>query len=394
MADKKQLNTVIILRNDSTTDWATSERVLESGEVGVGYLDNGNVIVKAGNGTDKWKDLPQVEGVFEEDITLTHNFGRHVTKNGYVNAGGVGMTTSQWIIDALSEILNPTINYPNATLTAGTVTTDTGDFEIGSKITKFAWSGSFSTGSYKDANNSGTYGTTNNSSSNATGLTASNVTWSISNTIDAQTGTTEDGTFNLVSDNYQQINSESSSTYAYLNGSATLDASGSYVPLNNVGSEYTAGKIAGFDKNGTTVKNFTNVAVKATGFRKPFWGIKTAGEAVAVDDNGVPQVTSAIVRALPNSAKATKGLPTTTSAAPFVVAAGSQQVFFFAKAGQYTSVEATDAAAMNAPVTFTKVANAVSVEGANNYEGTNYDMFFVDWKAGIDADKKLVLTWK
>lgn len=394
MADKKQLNTVIILRNDSTTDWANSERVLESGEVGVGYLDNGNVIVKAGNGSDKWKDLPQVEGVFEEDQTLTYNFGRHVTKNGYVNAGGKGMTTSQWIMDALSEILNPKINYPNATLAVGTVTTDTGDFEIGSKITKFAWSGSFSAGSYKDVNNSGTYGTTNNSTSNATGLKASNVTWSITNTIDSQTGATEDGTFTLTSDGYQQINSESSSTYAYLNGTATLDASGAYTPLNNVGAEYAAGKITGFDAEGTTTKTFSNVAVKATGFRKPFWGIKSAAEAISVDENGVPQVTSAIVRALSNKGTSTKGLPTTTSTAPFVVAAGSQQVFFFAKAGEYTSVEATDAAAMNAPVTFTKVANAVSVEGANSYEGTNYDMFFVDWKAGIDADKKLVLTWK
>ena len=49
---------------------------------------------------------------------------------------------------------------------------------------------------------------------------------------------------------------------------------------------------------------------------------------------------------------------------------------------------------MNAGVTFTKVENAVKVEGANGYTAVDYDMFYVDWNAGIDAAKKLVLTWK
>ena len=389
MTDKNSLNTIIVLRNDKSTAWADSEVILKEGELGVCYLDNGNVMVKAGDGENKFSDLKQVESVLEEDITLTYNFGRHTTKNGYVDAGGKDMTMTQWLIDALSEIKNPTINYPGASLAAGTVTTDTGDKEIGSKITKFAWNGTSSYGSYKDAANSGTYGTTTDKTSNSTGLGASNFTWSITNSLDSQTGSSEDGTFTLTSDKYQQINSESETTYAYLNGKATIDASGSRVPLNNVGAEYADGKIAGFDKNGTTEKTFTNVAVKATGFRKPFWGIKAAGSTLDVDN-----LTSAQVRALSGKGTTTKGLPTTTASAPFVVSSGSQQVFFFAKAGQYSSLTATDAAAMNAGVTFTKVASAVNVEGANGYSATAYDMFYVDWGAGIDADKKLVLTWK
>ena len=385
---EKTLNTIIVLRNDKSTDWADSEVILKEGELGVSYLENGNVMVKAGDGVNKFADLKQVESVLEDNITLTYNFGRHKISNGSVAAGGKDMTMTQWIIDALSEVKNPTINYPGATLAVGTVTTDTGDKEIGAKITKFAWNGTSTYGSYTDGG-TGTYGTTASATSNSTGLGASNFTWSISNSLDSQTGNTEDGTFTLTSDKYQQINSESETTYAYLNGKATIDASGSRTPLNNVGNAYTDGKIAGFDKNGTTEKTFTNVAVKATGFRKPFWGIKAAGSTL-----DVANITSAQVRALAGKGTTTKGLPTTTASAPYVVAAGSQQVFFFAKAGQYTGLTATDAAAMNAGVTFTKVANAVNVEGANGYSATAYDMFYVDWGAGIDADKKLVLTWK
>ena len=83
---EKQLNTVIVLRNDDKTSWeADGAYVLRDGEVGVGYFtvtdDKGNskriVMAKVGNGEQAWKDLPQLEGVFEEDQILTYNFGRH-----------------------------------------------------------------------------------------------------------------------------------------------------------------------------------------------------------------------------------------------------------------------------------------------------------------------------
>jgi hypothetical protein len=140
------LTTIIVLRNGKSIDWADSNVILKEGELGVSYLDNGNVVVKAGDGVNKFADLKQVESVLEDNITLTHNFGRHKTSNGYVEAGGKDMTMTQWIIDALSEILPPTVNYPGATLACGTITTDTGDKEIGSKITKFAWNGTSSYG--------------------------------------------------------------------------------------------------------------------------------------------------------------------------------------------------------------------------------------------------------
>ena len=388
---EKTLNTIIVLRNDKSTDWANSEVILKEGELGVSYLDNGNVMVKAGDGVNKFSDLKQVESVLTEDITLTYNFGRHKTSNGSVDAGGKDMTMTQWIVDALSEVLNPKTNYPGATLACGTITTDTGDKEIGSKITKFAWNGTSTYGSYKDVDNSGTYGTVEATTSSDTGLAAKNFTWSITNSLDAQTGNTEDGTFTLVSDNYKQINSESSTTYAYLNGKATIDASGARTPLNNVGKAYEAGKITGFDKAGTTEKEFKNVAVSCAGFRKPFWAVLTTPFAETKNDEGAVTaiaLTSDDVRGFTGKGTKVNGFPTTLA-----VAEGSRQVIFCAKAGTYKSVVAKDGNAQDATVTFSKIANAVNVEGANDFTATAYDVFEVTWGDPIASAKALKLTW-
>ena len=59
MADK-QLNTVLILRNDDTSAWESSERVLMKGELALEYQEDGTVKMKAGNDTDKFSDLDYV----------------------------------------------------------------------------------------------------------------------------------------------------------------------------------------------------------------------------------------------------------------------------------------------------------------------------------------------
>lgn len=393
---EKQLNTVIVLRNDTKESWeADGSYILRDGEVGVGYLtlnpgtesEKRVVMAKVGNGQQSWKDLPQLEGVFEEDQILTYNFGRHKTSNGYVNAGGAGMTTSEWLMDALSEVLLPTVNYPSVSLTGGAyiegATSTATSAEIGSNITALRWDGTFSAGSYKDNANSGTYGTVESKTSNSTGLTASNVTWAVANNKDSQTATSEDGKFTLTSDKYIQITSETATTYAKVTATATLDASGSRTPLNNVGVAYTDGKIKGFDEAGTTTKDLEG-AVSVSAYRKPFWGVIAAADGLKNPEN----YTSADVRALPHSGTSNGGVPTALT-----VPAGSQMVVFFAKAGAKTSLTATDDKAMNAGVTFTKVANAVNVEGANEFTATAYDLWYVDWKAGIGSDKQLTLKW-
>lgn len=252
---EKTLNTIIVLRNDKSTDWATSEVILKEGELGVSYLDNGNVIVKAGNGTDKWPDLKQLEGVFEKDLILTYNFGRHTTSNGFVNAGGNGMTTSEWLIDALSVTEEPDIVKPDATISAS-FTPSSG--ETGTAITKVNWNGTFTDGTYE-------YGSTETKDeTDATKKKQANAsaTWVVK-LGDTQIGTTEDGSY------AQSLVMSDTQTKVTLSAEANLVTTNVRTPLNNVGAE-TSGKITTF-KDGSTKKTFSPAAT-VTGYRKMFVG--------------------------------------------------------------------------------------------------------------------------
>jgi hypothetical protein len=387
MAQENNINTVIVLRHDSTTTWANSAYKLREGEVGVGYMtrtvkdDEGNdvtksmPIVKVGDGQHVWSDLPQAEGVFEEDVVLTYNFGRHKTSNGSVNTGGVGMTTSEWLMDALSEVLNPKTNYPTASLSANGHTTDTGTNEIGSKIKAIKWTTNTSAGSYVGNDGNGTYGSTGGTS-NKTGISTSNdFTWSISNETDGATSVETSGTFNFVSDKYIQIDSTSEKTYAYFNGSVTLDPSNAYTPKNNLGREYEAGKITGFDKSGTKTKDFTDIPVKATGYRDSWYYVGTDC-TFALD--------SATIRE-----KATAKGANTTSFGTVTIPEGTTRVMF-AVLGDKTlkSVIDVDGQQLDVKANFTK--ETVAIEGANGYEAANYSVFHFENENGVKATKYTV----
>ena len=69
-----QLNTIIILRNDSTTAWESSSYKLRKGEVGIEFLNNGKVKMKVGiDGEKTWSQLPYVGAqdaqVFEATVS-------------------------------------------------------------------------------------------------------------------------------------------------------------------------------------------------------------------------------------------------------------------------------------------------------------------------------------
>ena len=59
MADK-QLNTVLVLRNDETSAWESSQRILKKGELGLEYQEDGTVKIKAGNDADVFSDLSYI----------------------------------------------------------------------------------------------------------------------------------------------------------------------------------------------------------------------------------------------------------------------------------------------------------------------------------------------
>lgn len=58
-----QLNTKIVLRNDSAENWAKNkDKVLLKGEFGVEFLPNGTAKVKIGDSTTTWENLPYFKG--------------------------------------------------------------------------------------------------------------------------------------------------------------------------------------------------------------------------------------------------------------------------------------------------------------------------------------------
>lgn len=55
-----ELNTIIVLRQGTTAEWAVSTVVLKEGEMGLEYLTDGSVKIKAGNGEHLWGDLKYI----------------------------------------------------------------------------------------------------------------------------------------------------------------------------------------------------------------------------------------------------------------------------------------------------------------------------------------------
>ena len=256
---RQELDIILIVRNDKTTTWESSQYKLEKGELGIGYYDNGKVIVKIGaeDGSKTWKECKQVEDILEKDLILTYNFGRHTTSNGFVNAGGNGMTVSEWLEDALSVTEDPDVTKPEASISAS-FTPSSG--ETGTAITKVNWNGTFTDGTYE-------FGSTETKDeTDATKKKKANAsaTW-IVKLGDTQIGTTEDGSY------AQSLVMSDTQTKVTLNATASLVTTNVRTPLNNVGAEVPDLKITEFKSGGTT---YTNSAFSATvtGYRKMFVG--------------------------------------------------------------------------------------------------------------------------
>ena len=54
------LNTRLVICNDTTANWGTSEKVLLKGEYAIEFPERGEPKVKVGNGTDTYANLPYI----------------------------------------------------------------------------------------------------------------------------------------------------------------------------------------------------------------------------------------------------------------------------------------------------------------------------------------------
>ena len=375
---EKQLNTIIVLRNDKSTDWATSEVILKEGEVGVSYLDNGNVVVKAGDGEHKWPQLKQVEGVFEEAVTLTKDFGYFTVpaggskkfdgQNNTINTKG--MTTTEFLMAAFKKTIKPTIKrYPNASLTASCSNTGK-DLEIGSYITSVSYTGSLSEdGDYETAGKE-----------TASGIQKSDLSWKV--TLGDNADTEQHPSYNTSSKNYKgsyttniQINSTTANTvYATVKATANLSLDNVVIPTDNLGDPVNTVKIQGFDAAGTLEKNLT-ADVKASGYRNTWYYVGTEHTF---------DLTSVNIRD-----KFTPKNANTTSFGTVTIPANTTRVAF-AVLGDKTLKSVIDVDGQNLDVKANFTKETIAIEGANGFEAANYSVFHFENPNGVAATKYTV----
>ena len=415
MADKT-LNIRIQLRNDTAENWTTKNPVLLQGEMGVEF-DTGKI--KIGNGTDHWttlkysgvdedtikgiisnnrNDFTPVEATEEEDdiqalaraitnpkkgdmavvirtiagdkksyTAYIHNGTAFAAMDGNYSADNVyfdkdltytanigvltvpstGSGTIQASGKNVKEVLAGILakeNNPSATVPAVTIGTQQnfGTFEIGTKK-NLIYGATLSTGSY-------TYGP-------ATGITAK--TWEATCTGVAGSKNTASGTFdNVVAE----------ATPKTVTVKATYDAGA--IPVTNLGNQYPAGQI----KAGSASKTSSSLV----GVRYMFWGPMTDASA---------ELNSANIRAL-----AHKEESKAKTLGEFGPGDKAVKVVVAVPAGRkITKVLLTSS--MNADITssFAKQTSTVSVEGAQGYAGTAYDVY-VYQPASIDKGERYAIT--
>lgn len=409
------LNIRIQLRNDTAENWTTQNPILLKGEMGV-EIDTGKT--KIGNGTDHWKTLKYsgvdedtikgiinnnrsdftevvpnegetdaqalarvitnpkkgdmavvvrtfVEGkesytayihdgtgfkamdgnysaenvYFDKDLKLTEAFGRYKPDaSGSVEVPSTGKSVYSLIDDAFSQSKNPTTTQPSASVS---ITANSGTFEIGTKK-NLTYSASLNTGAYS-------YGPT------PTGVSATTYTA----TCDGKTLTGATGTFeNIVADGTKKI-------------SISIAHSAGSIPKTNKGANYEAGQI----KSGTKIATSSQALV---GVRYMFWGPMADASA---------ELNSANIRALAHKeeskAKTLNVFGPGDKAVKVVVAVPAGR--------KITKVLLTSS--MNADITsaFAKQTSTVSVEGAQGYAGTAYDVY-VYQPASIDKGERYAIT--
>lgn len=405
------LNTRIVIRNDSTTNWLTNESaVLLKGEVGIEFLADGKVKMKVGDGVKTWTQLPYFGGeeakTFQvsslEEITETelavgdiaivktaiytdaeneannkysytgyvYNGSAWTAMDGNYNAdnvyfsddmlvtkeiGYITLNNGQGTIPSkgknLSEVFEAMfVKEQNPTTTQPSVSLtfrEAKAYEVGTVVSP-TYSATFNAGSY-------TYGP-------ATGVTVTS--WEISDTA-GNTASTASGSFDdvTVADN---------TNYKI---TAKANHTAGAIPLTNKKNEYAAGKISAGSK--------TRTSGAITGYRSFFYGVLDTSSAEA-------PLTSAIVRGLTNggayNASKTFTLNGSATAKRIVVAIPSNSTRAGLKEVILTS-------AMNTPVTdsYVKTTAAVKVEGANGATAIDYTVWTYE-PAAIDAGEVHKIT--
>lgn len=288
---------------------------------------------------------------FDSDLTYTASIGALKLADGKSSDtyAAKGKSLEEVIKRLMAETIAPTITQPSYSLDS--VTADVSStVEIGTKVKALKWNATFTDGSYS-------YKSVEAPSSTAAGCT---VTYSMSCDKDGSTNTptAEDGTFTLTT--AHQVTKTTAETVGTITTTCVISDS-PRTPVNNIG-EAVDGKITG-----KTVEKSGSFSV--TGYRAWFCGYKDGSGIIKKDDvKDATAITGAQVRAL--------GTSKNGSWSSSMNVTGMQQMFFAAPAGKGYKPVIKDSKT-GAPQTV-KGPITVSVEGANNYDAIDYDVWYVD----------------
>jgi hypothetical protein len=298
---------------------------------------------------------------FDSNLTYTSSIGALKLASGKSSDvyEAKGKSLEEVIKRLMAETIPPTIGQPSYSLDSITANVSS-PVEVGTKVTQLKWNATFNDGSYS-------YGHLNADGSVNT-ATAAGCTATYSMSCD-QTGTTttptaQDGTWTLTTP-YVVKDADTSSAKKTV-GTITTKckiAGSPYKPINNIGEEVD-GQIAAKDEI-TKTGSFS-----IYGYRAWFCGWKN-GDSIIKNANGekdATAITGAQIRAL--------GTSKNGSWASSMNVDKMQQMFFAAPAGKGSKPAIADSKT-TAPQTV-KGPFTVSVEGADGYEATDYDVWYVD----------------
>lgn len=333
-ANQDKTDAELLPSNAQPGDMAIVKRVIAGDKVShTAYVYDGDASAwKAMDGNYRADNV-----YFDDDITYTVGFGTLAKPSGSAKFNAKGKSLEQVLSSLMAQEAYPSKSEPAVSFSSGS---NPGTYEVGTKK-NLSYSVALSAGSY-------TYGP-------PTGITAQS--WSV--VCDGVTKTTATGTF-------ENVVAEATAKKIV----ATAEYGDGAVPVTNLGNEYPAGKIVAGSKQANSGEY--------KGVRYMFWGpMADAGMAL----------NSANIRALAHKeavAKKTLG--------SFGPGEGAKKVVVAVPAGhKITKVLLTSS--MNADITssFVKQSSTVSVEGANNYAGTAYDVY-VYQPASIDKAEVYAIT--
>lgn len=409
-----QLNTRIVLRNDSTANWlSASSQVLLKGEVGIEFLESGKVKVKIGDGVKTWEELEyfgsdvkgaqvfQVEPEAEEtdaeaiaavvgdkalqtgDIAIckraitgdkaeytayVYDGENWAAMDGNYNAENVYFAQDLLTTSAIGNI---TLSNGQATIAANGknlkqvfdtifVKEQQPNATAPAVTVTLAQSGAKEVGtkvtpSFTASLSAGSY-----TYGPATGITATS--WSVSD------GRSDEAAVTAASGSFSELQVTDGISYR-LTATATHDAGA--VPITNTGNEAPAKQIAAGSKTG--------YSAYITGYRNSFYGTFETAKS---------EFTSTDIRTLTASNAAWSNGK--TFSVPVKVGAMCVCFAYPASLREVNSVK--DVNGLNAEIKSAFKTTTVKVEGANGYDAIDYRVYYQTLPEAITTANTYTVT--